>query len=411
MYLYYLICILYTFIHKVKNIHLALEQFSYYPSLNFNILSLMNYLFKKYFLATFALSLCFIIPLKSKAEEFERPFHMGFTPFHFSWNEERLHETYELLNKHSDLIAHHFEEGVPWPEALSNERFHPKVEKEIALRKKYTKIDKKVFVSTTAINFDRDAIADYWQSKSQKKLPKDWRNLKLDDPKVITAYTNFCKRLIEEFNPNYFVYGIEVNLLAMNNEENFERFKTLAKKVYPELKKSYPSLPISLSFYIHPPEKMKLYSKHIKSLLPYTDIFAVSTYPYMGYEGDGFTVENIPPNWLKQTRALAPGKPFAIAETGYIAEDLKAWGHKQPGSPEAQKQYTKRLLSEASKLEAEFVIWFVVADYDSLWGVLKWVVMFNPLFKAWKDTGLYDGDLNPRPALEVWDRWLDKPVY
>ena len=68
------------------------------------------------------------------------------------------------------------------------------------------------------------------------------------------------------------------------------------------------------------------------------------------------------------------------------------------------------MLQEADELDAQFVIWFVVADYDELWGVLKWMVMFNPLMRAWKDTGLYDGDLNPRPALQVWDDWLAKPV-
>ena len=81
-----------------------------------------------------------------------------------------------------------------------------------------------------------------------------------------------------------------------------------------------------------------------------------------------------------------------------------------PGSPAAQKRYMERMLREADELNAQFVIWFVIADYDELWGVLKWMVMFNPLMRAWKDTGLYDGDLNPRPALQVWDDWLAKPV-
>jgi hypothetical protein len=38
------------------------------------------------------------------------------------------------------------------------------------------------------------------------------------------------------------------------------------------------------------------------------------------------------------------------------------------------------------------------------------MVLFNPLMKAWKDTGLYDGELRARPALEVWDGWLRRPL-
>ena len=89
---------------------------------------------------------------------------------------------------------------------------------------------------------------------------------------------------------------------------------------------------------------------------------------------------------------------------------MKVLTKKMKSSEKDQKRYVERMLREANELDAEFVVWFVVADYDKLWGVLKWAVLFNPLIRAWKDTGLYDGDLKPRPALEVWDEWLDKPV-
>ena len=90
--------------------------------------------------------------------------------------------------------------------------------------------------------------------------------------------------------------------------------------------------------------------------------------------------------------------------------DLSAFTITFKGTSEEQKQYVEWMLSEANRLDAQFVIWFVITDYDELWGVLKWVVMFNPLAKAWKDTGLYDGELKPRPALQSWDNWLSKSV-
>ncbi|MCB1842055.1 MAG: hypothetical protein KDI09_03755 [Halioglobus sp.] len=338
-----------------------------------------------------------------------RPFLMGFTPFHFSWIEDRISETYSMIYAHSDILAYHFDEGVPWPEALSNRPYHPNVESELAHRKEQLSPGAKVYVATTPINFERKGLADYWEEKAQVKRPDGWQNKRLDDPEVIRAYIQYCERLIDTFNPEYFVYGVEVNLLAANNPDAYKRFQTLAAAVYPALKKKYPNLPVALSFYLHAPDRLQETRELVTPLLPYTDLYAVSTYPYMAYEADGFPVDEIPEDWLKQTRQIAPGKPFAIAENGYIAEDMKVFGKKMPGSADAQKRYTQRMLREAAELDAEFVVWFVIADYDELWGVLKWAVMFNPLMRAWKDTGLFDGDLKPRPALQVWDEWLAKP--
>ena len=241
------------------------------------------------------------------------------------------------------------------------------------------------------------------------KLPKSWRDKKLDDPEVIQAYLNHCKRLINIFKPDYFSYGIEVNLLAINSPEEYERFIALAKVVYPELKKAYPTLPVMVSFYMLSPKRMDEAKKQVTPLLPYTDFYAVSTYPYMGLGGDGYIANEIPKDWFSQIKEIAPNKPFAIAETGYIAEDFSAIIKKMPGSAQQQVEYVNRLMNEATALNAEFVIWFIVADYDKLWTVLRFVTFFNPLGKAWKDTGLFDGDLKPRPALQSWDEWLRKP--
>ena len=339
-----------------------------------------------------------------------RSFHMGFTPFHYSWVEDEITKTYDMIYKHSDMMAYHFDEGVPWPEALDNKAYHKNVEDELKHRKEALRKGTKLFVATTPIDFERKGLADYWESKPQVDRPGKWKDKQLDDPEIIKAYTNYCIKLIETLDPTYFVYGIEVNLLAANDPKAYKKFQTLASKVYPVLKKRYPKLPIALSFYLHGPDRFEQSRDHIKPLLPYTDLFAISTYPYMAYEADGYEIDEIPDDWLTQTKRLAPGKPFAIAENGYLAEDMKVLTKKMKSSEKDQKRYVERMLREANELDAEFVVWFVVADYDKLWGVLKWAVLFNPLIRAWKDTGLYDGDLKPRPALEVWDEWLDKPV-
>lgn len=346
----------------------------------------------------------------SIVDDSTRNFHLGFSPFHYSWIESKLSKTYKMISSHSDLILHHFDEGIPWPEAYLDKPYNNKVESKLMFRKFQLLKEQKVFVATTPIDFNRQKLAGYWAEKENMKMPKEWRSLSFDDPKVIRAYINYCKRLIDEFNPDYFAYGIEVNLLAVNSPNEYQRFITLAEQVYPELKKAYPDLPIMLSFYQFPPKDIELVKEQVSPLLPYTDIYAISTYPYMGLNGVSYDTASLPVDWYSQVNEIAPGKPFAIAETGYIAQDFKTTFHTIKSNKREQKAYVERLLSDAQMLNAEFVVWFVVADYDELWGVLKFFVNFSELVRAWKDTGLFDGNLNARPALETWDEWLDKPL-
>jgi hypothetical protein len=110
---------------------------------------------------------------------------------------------------------------------------------------------------------------------------------------------------------------------------------------------------------------------------------------------------------------LAPGKPFAVAETAWPAEDIP--DPASPGSvlvsadPARQQQYVERLLAEASALDARFVTWFFTRDFDVFWDSTFQFLPEADLIRIWKDTGLYDGTGNPRPALVPWQQDLARP--
>ena len=196
--------------------------------------------------------------------------------------------------------------------------------------------------------------------------------------------------MIRTFKPDYFAYGIEVNMLADANPRRFEQFRVLARQVYGTLKAENPKLPIFLTFQID------LYHKHrarqrpvITELLPYSDLIAVSTYPYM----EGYSPQTLPEDWFADVAALDPGKPFAIAETGFIAEEsYRNWlsGKTVEGNEEAQAAYVRLLLRCADRQQARFVVWFFPQDVDEFWRrqtnpAAKWFV------KIWRDSGLVDG--------------------
>lgn len=336
-----------------------------------------------------------------------RSFHMGFTPDDLLGTPEVNQTVYETLSKHADLVAFHIGLGVPWEESLNEKPFPPAVEQHIAkllnLKRRLPR-NTAVYLAVTPLKLTRNDTAVYWGG--DEAGTRKWKSRALDDPQTILAYTRFCRRMIRTFQPDYFDYGIEVNMLADANARKFKKLQTLTKQVYQTLKAENPKLPIFLTFQID------LYHKHrtqqrsvIKELSSYSDYIAVSSYPYM----EGYSPQTLPEDWFSDLATIDPGKPFAIAETGFIAEEsYHSWqtGKTVEGSEAIQAAYVRRLLQDAQRQHAQFVVWFFPQDVDAFWKsqtnlLAKWFV------KIWRDSGLVDGAGRARAGLKVWDRWLE----
>ena len=52
-----------------------------------------------------------------------RSFYMGFTTWPFDFTKDARQYTYYKINQYSDLIAFHFDNGIPWNEALNNANY------------------------------------------------------------------------------------------------------------------------------------------------------------------------------------------------------------------------------------------------------------------------------------------------
>jgi exo-beta-1,3-glucanase (GH17 family) len=151
-------------------------------------------------------------------------------------------------------------------------------------------------------------------------------------------------------------------------------------------------------------------SAELPRLIQHVDVVGVSVYPYIFFEHAGRgDPSNLPSDWLSQVSQLAGGKPVAIAETGWAAETLTipTFGVDIPSDPANQDAYLDKLFAAANSLNARFIVWFALADYDALWnGVLQQ----DPVARIWRDTGLYDENLNPRPSLDTWMEQLARPL-
>jgi len=343
-----------------------------------------------------------------------RPFHMGFTTWPFDFTDQAQAETDADAVVNGDLVLFHLDNGVPWPEAAAGTALHPHVEATLERMQTVSTQFDRVYVSTTAQAQDRATLAKYWAADEHLPLPEPWASRDFDDPAVIDTYLAWCARLIERFDPDYFAYGIEVNGALTLDDPRYPAYRAHAAEVHASLKAEYPDLPIFLTLQTGSFEATWDEQQLVnRELVEFSDYVGISTYPYLApgrLVPDEADPDTIPEDWFSELRNLAPDKPFAITETGYIAEDLESSFVGMRGREAWQARYVDRLLSELHALDAEFVVWFVIRDFDAGWQRLVDLGAENEAFLIWRDTGLLRPNGTARPGMRVWRRWLGVPV-
>jgi len=320
-----------------------------------------------------------------------RSFYMGFTPFPYEISLDAANYVYTKLETESDIINHHFDNGVPWMEALNEQPFHQNIIDDWDFRKSKTTTEThKVYVSATPLNFSRNGLAAYRGESDNMTLPAPWNSYPFNHVNVRTAYFNYCKRLIDFFKPDYFNMAIEANLLYVNNPTKWSEYLQLHQYVYAQLKSTFPDLKVFTSIsgahliagFLEGNDYVQQRLATLQ-LLEHSDLYGISFYPYLGK----YLANPYPEGTLEQLFSIST-KPVAVAETGYAAQTFSIDVGSGPitieSDPSRQQKYMKELLTVCEKFKAVFVINFVIRDYDQL----------------------YDENGNPRPALNTWKDFL-----
>ena len=351
-----------------------------------------------------AIALLALVSIAAGGQERKaRPFSMGVTPFPYDMTPEAVEATQLWILDNTDIVAVKLEDGVPWQEALENKNtYHPNFEESLKQKGMFPK-DKKVFLSTTPLNKEKNGMAGYRGEGENMPNPDPWNKKDFDDPMVAKSYLNFCREMIRRYKPDYFAYGIEINNL-IKVPAKWKKFVPFARDMYLALKKDNPQLPLILTLAADAtafdPDSAPNHRKAIKDILPFTDLIAVTALPYIKEQNPA----KIPKDYFAQMAALAPNKPFAIAETAFLAEDVNFLGIERIGKAAWQQEYLKFCFDEGVKLNAKFVIWMLARDLDPLYQRLPPVIreVVTPI----KDTGLMDGEGKPRKSFELWSQWL-----
>jgi hypothetical protein len=327
-----------------------------------------------------------------------RPFLMGFTGFPSDFTPQAVLGMRKFVKENGDLIAHHIE-GVPWTESLSGQPFPPAFMKEWEDKKLATPANGKIYLAISPGRGDLKA------ADKAPGIPKELKGKQYDDPLVMKAYLNYCRRAVDFFKPDYLCIGIEANEIQ-SSAKSWRAYVNLHKYVYAELKKDHPELPIFASWTLHNMFKNRgQMLSEFKALMPQNDLVAVSYYPFFMDDKDRLAALD----WMT-AQFDEFKKPYAIVETNDAAEELvfptsKITIH---GTPQKQEGYYQKLLSLAQQRKFVFVVSFVHQDYDALWEKIKG--SSPELFIAWRDCGLLDQDARPRPAYAVWKSYFDLPL-
>ena len=346
-----------------------------------------------------------------------RSFYMGFTPWPYAATVQAVTDVYAFINAEGDLVAHHFQQGVPFTASDISDfsTYHENIRNEINGRTGATASGRVIYLAIDSLNSGRNDLTDLWGSNGNMDRPDPWDARGFGSAEVIQAYIDFSTVVIEKFRteygtlPAYFNYGTEISELMINEPGKYTDYYThFAPQVYSAIKAAYPSIKLMVSIALKSPGSAEMNTvttgfTHIKD---YVDVVGISTYGYAFYgHADKGNPDNLPSDWITQVTTIAPGKPYGVTETGWIGEDLSipAYTLNVFSDGDAQDRYLQKLFAESNDLlDAEMIIWFTSYDFDTLWTD---TLGQDNVSKIWKDTGLIDENFNERPGLDTWEQW------
>lgn len=347
-----------------------------------------------------------------------RSFLLGFTSLPFEVSDAGLDNAYAIIRESADLAAVHFDNGLPWVEALSAADFdaYPAaVRGEWLGHLQRLPAGHKRLVSITPISISRDGLAPYLGDDGAQPLSalgEPWADADFASPEVLQAFLNHARVAIGVFDPDILVLGIEVNLLRKLAPQHWSAYVELQRQVYETLRSEYRGVTLMLSF--TPTDMLEGWSETdvaaqrqaLRDVAAYTEIFGISIYPYL----TKYLTGPLPDDLFTDLARLSD-KPYAITETGYFAgeqtfqlgPDLTVTLH---GTPEKQRDWIARVLREADRRDYRFVINFVNRDYDALCEV----AMCTDAQRVWQRTGFYDAGGDARSVLSIWEDYLARPL-
>jgi hypothetical protein len=306
-----------------------------------------------------------------------------------------------------DLYVVQLDNGVPWAEANDDAPFPQAVQRkwrDISVR---APSGRPVYLALEPLAEDRETLAPPSEGSS---LPRGMRGASFDDPAIIRAYTVYAQRAVRYFKPMFLNLGVENGELAHRRPGDWSAYVTLIEKVMAELRSEFPTLKMGISFGLQSLMQPATASR-ARRIVDLSDYVGLSFYPYMSSFQEKFGLPALPPppdQWrapLDWVRSFTT-KPIAICETGYNTKDvdLPKWRIRMTGSDTLQADYVSDLGRYAARDRYLFVVYYLPVDIGALLDTLPEDRRAEG--NMWRENGLLDGRLTPKPALDSWKSFV-----
>lgn len=326
-----------------------------------------------------------------------RNFLMGFTSWSYGPELEDVTSTYDFIQTNGDIYAEHIDDRIPWSAWMNDTKLPEPFTENIAFRLAQKPADQPLLLSVSILNTLRDDLAEDFDGTSPYYS-------QINDRHIENAYVKHLEYLIEQFQPEYLVLGIEVNEMWINANSKWADFKQLMLNIHSRIKLSYPDLKTSQSVTLHNWYDPGFYGtenyiQEINSFVNEMDFAAISFYPFFKGLHNAADFQKAF-DFLHDQVSI----PIAFVETSHISVDLSvpALNIYIQGDLCEQKSYLEMLLLNAEQNNYDFIIWWAHRDYDAL--LETFPPELKDLGKVWRDTGLLEEDGTSKPAFEVWEK-------
>lgn len=331
---------------------------------------------------------------------------MGFTPWPSDLTAAGVDRTYAFIHEHANLMAHHFDGGIPWDEALDGAPFPKHLRDDWTTRKSRTPKHFKTFVAVAPLDFDRTDLALAWTDAGDNEpLSPSWSGKPLNHPDVKRAYLNYVERVIAYFQPDYLAIGIEANIMVSKSPAAWDSYLDLNEHTYRAIKINHPGLPVFTTVQYEHLRGIEDESKRnadmqiaaVTALMRHSDLMALSTYKF----GD-FHPNPMYSDYFEVAETF--DKPIAIAEFGAMSAPVKIFGTRLPADEAGQARFVAGVLDYAVQNQVPFIVNWVAVDFDPM--IKKLPSPMDEIAKAWVHNGLQDANGDAKTALGVWTSYL-----
>jgi hypothetical protein len=320
----------------------------------------------------------------------------GFFPSPPDATEESIIQHFSHLGEHADFIL--IQPNIPWLDFVESSEGDSQSRTDLKNQVLLARIFdlEWIFVVDPLNGLDR---------REFKGLPEDWE-ASFANPDVRSAFRNFTIWVQEEFNPRYLGLASEINTYMDAHPADRENYLSLYTEVYQEVKTRSPGTQVFVTFqwddlnnmFPSVSEGRPAYRTNwdqVEVFEPYLDLWVISSYPYFVYQHGG----EIPADYYARL-AEATDKPLAVAEGGFTSTR----------DPSDQTEYLKAIHDQLGD-RLTFWVYLLLSDLnmDHIAEMMREQGLPEEdiqTLSQFATIGLFNADGTPKPALEIWDRYL-----